>query len=81
MIRFKLAELIAQKQFVEGRRITVQEVAAGAGLNRVTLSKMLNHRGHVTGTDVVDKLCAYFQCSVGELMEYVPDEQKGPAAP
>ena len=73
MIRFKLAEQIEKKQFLEGRRITVQEVADAAGVNRMTLSKILNQKGYSTGTDIVDKLCTYFGCPVQELVEHLPD--------
>ena len=74
MIRFKLAEQIEKKQFRESRRITIQEVAEASGVNRMTLSKILNHRGYSTGTDIVDKLCFYFGCNVAELLEHIPDE-------
>lgn len=74
MIRFKLAEQIEKKQFRESRRLTIQEVAEGSGVNRMTLSKILNHRGYSTGTDIVDKLCTYFGCSVSDLLEHIADE-------
>lgn len=73
MIRFKLAEQIEKKQFQESRRLTVQEVAEVTGVNRMTLSKILNHRGYSTGTDILDKLCTYFGCRVEDLIEHVPD--------
>ena len=73
MIRFKLAEQIEKKQFKESRRITIQEVAEASGVNRMTLSKILNQRGYSTGTDIVDKLCTYFNCSVADLLEHVPN--------
>ena len=74
MIRFKLAEQIEKKQFKESRRITIQEVAEASGVNRMTLSKILNHRGYSTGTDIVDKLCIYFGCSVADLLEHISEE-------
>jgi putative transcriptional regulator len=74
MIRFKLAEQIERKQFQEGRRITVQEVAEAAGINRMTLSKILNQKGYSTGTDVLDRLCRYFSCQIEDLAEYVNGE-------
>lgn len=79
MIRFRLAEQIEKKQFRESRRVTIQEVADATGVNRMTLSKILNHRGYSTGTDVLDRLCAYFRCSVADLVEHVqePDEEAG----
>jgi len=75
MLRFKIKEMIAKKEFEEGRRITIAEVAEGAGIHRVTLSKLINRRGISTGTDHLDGLCRYFDCKIGELVEYVPDEQ------
>ena len=74
MMRFKLAEQIEKKQFQESRRITVQEVADATGVNRMTLSKILNHRGYSTGTDILDRLCTYFGCRVEDIAEHVPDE-------
>lgn len=73
MIRFKLGEMIEKRQFGEGRRITISEIAATTGLNRMTLSKILNQKGYGTGTDTIDKLCSYFQCEVSDLMEHLEE--------
>lgn len=73
MIRFKLGEMIEKRQFAEGRRITINEIASASGLNRMTLSKILNQKGYGTGTETIDRLCAYFGCEVADLMEYLPD--------
>ncbi len=75
MLRFKIKELIAKKEFEEGRRVTIAEVAEGAGIHRVTLSKMINRRGFSTSTEHLDKLCAYFGCQIEELVEFVPNDQ------
>lgn len=71
MIRFKLRERIADKEFKEGRRITLIEVAEVTGIGRITLSRMLN-RGAVVRTDTLDKLCEYFGCTIDELVEFIP---------
>ena len=73
MIRFKLRERIADKEFKEGRRIPLLEVAETTGIGRITLSRMLN-RGTVVRTDTLDRLCAYFGCRIEDLVEYVPNE-------
>ncbi len=72
MIRFKLKELLAEKEFQEGRVITLAEVASATGIHRATLSKIANERGYNTGTDNVDRLCAYFGCDVYELLQRIP---------
>lgn len=75
MIRFKLGEMIEKKQFAEGRRVTINEVATATGLNRMTLSKILNQKGYGTGTETIDKLCQYFGCQVEDLMVYVDSSE------
>ncbi|MDA8412679.1 MAG: helix-turn-helix transcriptional regulator [Desulfobacteraceae bacterium] len=75
MIRFYLKALIEEKQFQEGKRIRMEDIALKTGIHRTTLSKIVNVRGYNTTTDVVDKLCRYFGgCHVEKLMQYVPDE-------
>jgi len=75
MIRFKLGEMIEKKQFAEGRRVTINEVAMTTGLNRMTLSKILNQKGYGTGTETIDKLCQYFGCRVEDLLEYIDSNE------
>ena len=73
MIRFHIQHLLAEKQFREGRRITLLELAEATGISRVTLSKMVNQRGYGTLTDHLDRLCAYFSCRIEQLAEFIPD--------
>ncbi len=73
MLRFKLKERIAAREFDEGRRISLSEVAESTGIGRITLSRMLN-RGTNVRSDTLDRLCAYFDCAIGDLVEYLPDE-------
>lgn len=74
MIRFKLGEQLEKKQFRDSRRVTLQEVSDATGINRSTLSKILNQKGYSTGTDVLDRLCTYFGCQLGDLAEHTPDD-------
>jgi len=71
MIRYKLGELLEKKSFQEGKRVQIQELAAATGINRTTLSKILNQKGYVTGTDILDKLCSYFGCAIQDVVEHV----------
>lgn len=75
MIRFLINELLSEKQFKEGRRITLIEVSEATGINRMTLSKMINHKGYSTVTDNLDKLCTFFECKIEDLIEYIPDQK------
>ena len=75
MIRYRIQELLADKQFREGRRVTLLEVANATGISRVTLSKMLDQTGYGKLTDHLDKLCTYFGCRLEELAEHIPDNE------
>ena len=74
MLRFKIKERIADKEFAEGRRVTIGEVANATGIHRMTISKMINQRGYSTGTDNLDKLCMYFECPIEDIIEHIPAE-------
>ncbi|AWY01104.1 transcriptional regulator [Marinomonas primoryensis] len=76
MLRFKLKELLAEKSFQEGRRVTMIEVAEKTGINRITLSKIANQKGYSTVTDNLDKLCIYFECDISDLVEFIQEEHK-----
>ncbi len=71
MLRYRIKELIAEKEFRERRRVTVQEIAAATGITRNTLSKMINQHGTNVRSDNFDRLCAYFDCRIEQLVEYV----------
>lgn len=73
MLRFKLKERIAELEFRERRRVTLQEIAERTGLNRMTLSKLANQHGAVVRTDVLDRLCEFFDCRIEDLVEHVAD--------
>ncbi len=75
MLRFHLKKLIADKEFAEKRRITVSEIAEETGINRMTLSKIINHPGHSMVTDNLDKLCTYFDCEIEDLVTHIKDEE------
>jgi putative transcriptional regulator len=74
MIRFKLKERIADKEFREKRRISLIEIAQTTGIGRITLSRMLN-RGTNVRSDTLDRLCSYFGCRIEELVEHIPDQK------
>jgi DNA-binding Xre family transcriptional regulator len=76
VIRFKLAEVMAEHAFAIGRRVEWQEVSSATGIHRSTLSKMLNTRGYNSTTDNIDSLCKFFGCRVEDLMVYVPDHEE-----
>ena len=73
MLRFKLKDLIAHKEFAEKRRVSLIEIAKATVIGRITLSRMLNHGSNVR-SDTLDRLCSYFGCRIEGLVEHIPDQ-------
>lgn len=71
MIRIRLKQLLDDKAFAEGRRITLNEVSEVTGVARATINRIANKPGYNTTTDNIDALCRYFACTPCELLEYV----------
>ncbi len=57
------------------QRVTMDSVAEATGIHRATLSKIAGPKGYNTTTDNLDALCKFFNCSLGDLAEYVPDTE------
>lgn len=75
MIYIQIKEVMKAKRIAWGRRITLNELAKATDISRMTLSRMMNNQGYSTVTSHLDKLCAFFECELHELIKYVPDNQ------
>jgi putative transcriptional regulator len=68
MIRVKLKEALAEKEFREGASITMKDVSEATGIHPVTLSKIAKNRGYNPTLELIDKLCEYFDCELTDLL-------------
>lgn len=75
MIRFRLRELMAEYQFVQERRLTMEELAEKTGISRATLSKIAGQKGYSTSSDNLDRLCHFFAVPLDKLAEFVPTSE------
>ena len=75
MIYIQIKEVMQAKMIAWGRRITLNELATATGISRMTLSRMVNNEGYSTVTSHLDRLCAFFECELYELVKYVPDSR------
>jgi len=56
------------------KRVRIVDVARATGISRNMLSKLYYDRARRVNLDDVARLCAYFRCSVGELLSVAPDD-------
>ena len=78
MIRIRLKELLAEREFRERRVITLVEISEATGIHRTTLGKISNTVGYNCGLDALDRLCAYFGCRIEQLAEFIPEPTASP---
>lgn len=57
----------------KGDAVTIDEIAKSTGLGRNTLSRIKNDPYRSTSTDIIDKLCQYFKCSIEEILIFEED--------
>lgn len=71
MIRCHLSRLMGE------HKMKIADVARETGLNRNTVTLLYKETANRLELDAIDKLCELFECEVGELLEYVPEEMEG----
>ena len=51
-----------------------KDLAAAAGISTFTISNM--GKGENVTTEILGKICAALDCSIEDIMEFIPDEPK-----
>ena len=67
MIRCHLSRLMGE------RKLKIVDVARATDLHRNTVTLLYKEEASRIDLEAIDRLCAFFQCEVGELFEYVAD--------
>jgi len=57
------------------RRLRASEVARKTGINKNTLSSLYNEKVSGIRFDTLERLCKFLNCSIGDLIEYIPEEE------
>ena len=65
-IKVHLSKLLGE------RKLRASEVARKTGINKNTLSSLYNESISGIRFDTLEKLCKFLNCSIGDLIEYVP---------
>lgn len=68
MIKCHLSRLMGE------RKLKISDVARDTGLHRNTITLLYQETATRVDLDAINMLCGYFGISVGELFEYVPED-------
>jgi putative transcriptional regulator len=74
-IRCNLRRLIKEKEIAEGREITYEIIREATGITASALSALVNDKTRRYDAHILARLCWYFDCTIGDLLEYVPPAQ------
>jgi putative transcriptional regulator len=69
--------LIAEKETEEGRSISYRDIRDATSISQNALSDLAQGKTTRYYANTLIKLCEYFNCQVGDLLVYVPDEPAG----
>lgn len=69
MIKCHLSELMGKK------KLKIADLARETGLHRNTITLLYKEEAVRIELDAMDQLCRFFNCEVGELFEFLPDEK------
>ncbi|MBZ2170263.1 helix-turn-helix domain-containing protein [Marinobacter sp. F4216] len=68
MIKCHLSRLMGEK------KLKIVDVARETGVNRGTITRLYHETASRVELDVIEALCRYLDCEVGELFEYVNEK-------
>lgn len=71
MIRCHLSALMGRD------KLRIADVARRTGLNRSTIQALYRETATRIELPAIEQLCMLFNCRVGDLFEFVPNDQKG----
>lgn len=76
VIKFKLAELLEKKGYTDHLgRITWRKAAEDLGISHVALWKMVRNEKYNPSLEMLDRLCEFFKCGPGDVLEYRKPKQ------
>lgn len=67
MVKCHLSRMLGE------RKLKIADVSRDTGINRGTLTRLYYETAERIELEAVDRLCAYFQCSISDLFEHIPD--------
>jgi len=68
MIKCHLSKLMGEK------KVKIVDVARDTGVNRGTITRLYHETASRVELEVIEALCRYLECEVGELFELVDSE-------
>jgi putative transcriptional regulator len=69
LIKCHLSRIMGEK------KLRVADVARAVGVHRNAITLLYEETATRVDMDTIDKLCAFLDCGVQDLLEYIPDKK------
>lgn len=69
-VRIRLARVLG------ARKLRASELSRRTGVNKNTISALWHERSSGIAFDTLERLCRELDCQVGDILEYVADEEE-----
>lgn len=73
MIISKVPELRFEKERREKRKLPIRVISEETGLSAGAIHRLLQEDVERVDTATLNTLCGYFECGVGDLLQYVKE--------
>lgn len=57
------------------KRLKISDVTNDTGINRGTITRLFHETATRIDLDIIEKLCLYLECEIGDLFEIVSDKE------
>lgn len=54
--------------------MTKKALMQATGISKSTIDKM--GRGEYVSLEVIDRICTYFQCTISDVIDHLPDQKQ-----
>ena len=75
MIQSRLKVLISQKELRENRKWTYENIKEATGISITTIHRLARNTAKRYDANTLDALCRFLNCSVGDLLVYIPEPE------
>jgi putative transcriptional regulator len=58
------------------RKLKIADLSRDTGINRGTATRLYHESAERVDMEVINSLCQYFNCTVSDIFEYIPDATK-----
>lgn len=76
MIKVNLKVLIAKLEQDTGEKLTYERLSQRIGLSKNTIRRLAEQESSRVDLATLGKLCHFFNCDVGDLLYFVPDDKE-----